>query len=65
MKLDAFVKTKRNFDVNSKKDIEIFTEFMKKSAWGPDCCPFLLEFPFLSVPDMIKSKLVNKVLKLT
>jgi hypothetical protein len=53
------------FNVNSKEDIAVFAEFMKKSAWGPDCCPFILEFPFLSVPDMIKSRIVNKALKIT
>jgi hypothetical protein len=65
MILDSFVKTKRLFNVNSKEDIAVFAEFMKKSAWGPDCCPFILEFPFLSVPDMIKSKIVHKALKIT
>ena len=64
MILDAFVKTKRHFDVNSKKDIAIFAEFMKKSAWGPDRCPFVLEYPYLSIPDMIKAKIINKMLKL-
>jgi len=65
MILDSFVKTKRLFNVNSKEDISVFTEFIKKSAWGPNCCPFILEFPFLSVPDMVKSKIVNFTLKIT
>jgi hypothetical protein len=49
---------KRNFDVSSKQDIGEFSFFMKNSKWKSPC-PFVLEFPFLSIPDMIKDKLIN------
>jgi len=63
MILDIIIRTKRNFDVNSKKDVEIFTRYLKTKAWGKEGCPFTLEFPHLTVPDMIKDKLVLKFLK--
>lgn len=49
---------KRMFDVSDKMDIESFSFFLKNSKWK-DPCPFVLEFPFLSVPDMVKSKLIS------
>ena len=61
--LDTLLPTKRYFDVNSKKDIEIFRGFLMNNAWGKGCCPFELEEPFLSIPEMIKDKLVRKQLK--
>lgn len=61
--LDTLLPTKRYFDVNSKKDIEIFRGFLTNNAWGGACCPFELEEPFLSIPEMIKDKMVRKQLK--
>lgn len=63
MILDKIIKTKRFFDVNNKKDVAIYTNFLRKAAWGGEGCPFILEEPFLSIPDMIKDKLVHKFLK--
>jgi hypothetical protein len=57
-------KEKRVFDVNSKLDIEMFVNFMKTGAWGSKGCQFALEYPYLTVPDMIKDKLLNKFLKI-
>jgi hypothetical protein len=49
---------KRNFDVSNKEDIKEFAFFLKNSKWKTPC-PFVLEFPFLSIPDMVKDKLIN------
>jgi hypothetical protein len=57
-KLPDPTSNKRNFDVSKKEDIELFSFFLKNSKWKTPC-PFVLEFPFLSVPDMIKDKLIN------
>lgn len=55
---------KRVFDINSKKDIEEYKLFLKNSNWKhTGVCPFQLEYPYVSVPDMIKDKLIRKFLK--
>lgn len=54
------IKPKRNFDVNNKKDLAAFKSFMVNNAWGKEGCPFTIEEPFISIPDMIKDKLVRK-----
>jgi len=55
---------KRKFDINSKEDIELFKYFLVNHDWRiTGTCPFELEFPYLSIPDMIKDKLIYKYLK--
>lgn len=63
MILDTIIRPKRHFDVNAKADVEIYKQFLKTGAWGGSGCPFTLEFPYLTIPDMIKDKLVRKFLK--
>lgn len=63
MILDILIKPKRHFDVNGKTDVDIFTEFLKTGAWGHSGCPFILEYPYLAIPDMIKDKLIRKFLQ--
>jgi hypothetical protein len=64
MILDNARKEKRVFSVDNKKDVAVFVEFMKTGAWGVGGCPFHLQFPYLTVPDMIRDKLLRKFLKL-
>lgn len=55
---------KRKFDIDSKEDIELFKYFLVNHDWRiTGTCPFELEFPYLSIPDMIKDKLIYKYLK--
>jgi hypothetical protein len=61
--LETIVKQKRYFDVSSKKDIEMYRGFLTNHTWGHDGCPFVLEYPYLTIPDMIKDKLIHKFLK--
>ena len=63
MILDILVHPKRLFDVTSKKDLAIYKKFLQTGAWGNDCCPFALEEPFITIPDMIKDKVVHHFLK--
>jgi len=63
MILDMLIKPKRLFDVNDKKDVQVYTNFLKTGAWGRNTCPFILEFPYLTIPDMIKDKLIHNFLK--
>ena len=55
---------KRKFDMNKKEDVEIYKHFLVNNNWKvTGSCPFELEYPWNSVPDMIKDKLVRKFLK--
>jgi hypothetical protein len=60
MILEKFAKQKRLFDVNSKTDVTLFKNFLVKQSWGSDGCPFILEQPYLGIPEMIKDKIVCK-----
>jgi hypothetical protein len=64
MILDNFIKAKRFFNINDKRDVLIAKKFFKEHAWGGDCCPFVLEFPYMNIPDMIKDKMIHKFLNL-
>lgn len=55
---------KRKFDVNNKKDVEIYKSFLVTRRWGVTGCPFALEFPHLTIPDMIKDKMMDKYMKI-
>lgn len=58
--------TKRYFDPTVREDLLAFKHFMRTRSWGKDGCPFALEWPWLSIPDMITHKVaehyVNKVM---
>jgi hypothetical protein len=56
-------KERRHFNMNDKKDVEIYRQFLLSNSWGESGCPFILEFPALTVPDMIKDRLIRKFLK--
>ena len=53
-------KQRKPFDVNNQADCTAFAKFLKTGAWGKDGCPFEIEDPWLSIPDMIKDKLARK-----
>ena len=61
--LEAYRKQKHYFDKNCKKDVEVYRQFLLSNSWGSQGCPFILEFPSLTVPDMIKDRLIRKFLK--
>ena len=64
MILELTTSNKRKFDINSKKDIELYRSFLTNRRWGGTGCPFVLEFPHLTIPDMIKDKMMNKYMKI-
>lgn len=53
---------RKQFNVNDKQDVEIYRQFLIAQQWKGGC-PFVLEFPYTTIPDMIKDKLVKKFLK--
>lgn len=62
MILESLVRQKRYFNENSKQDILDAKGFFRDHKWGLDGCPFILEYPYLTIPDMIKDKLIHKSL---
>lgn len=63
MVLNSVFTSKEYFDVNNVQHVETFKNFMETYSWGFKCCPFVLEEPHLSIPDMIKDKLIRHYLK--
>ena len=62
--LEGLRKQKRYFDEDNKVDVELYRQFLVNgNKWGENACPFILEFPSLTVPDMIKDRLIRKFLK--
>ena len=55
--LDIFP-VKRRFDAGSHDDMLEYKHFVEKNTWK-DVCPFVLEYPFLHIPAMIDSCIVN------
>ena len=58
-----YSKERVKFNVNNKQHVEMYRGFLENSYWGRTGCPFELEFPYVTIPDMIKDKLVHKFLK--
>jgi hypothetical protein len=54
---------KRVFDVTDKNDLKIYKNYLRTRSWGRDGCPFVAEWPWLSVPDMIAHKISMRVLE--
>lgn len=52
------------FSPEDKKHIEQYRNFIVKRKWDNPGCPFELVWPYLSIPDMIKDKIINHYLKI-
>lgn len=63
MILERFVSQKEIFNVKNPEHIKIYKRFLLTNTWGHQGCRFFLEFPYLTIPDMIKDKLVHHFLK--
>lgn len=61
MILDLVQSQKRLFNPKEKKDLAAYKSFLKK-GWGSSGCPFVLVFPYMTVPDMIQDKIIHNVL---
>jgi hypothetical protein len=55
---------KRLFKPENKEDISLFKRFMSENRWVNGPCPFYLEEPYLTIPDMIKDKFCKHQLKI-
>ena len=52
------------FCPEDKKHVEAYRHFLVMRKWENPGCPFELVWPYLSVPDMIKDKIINHYLKI-
>ena len=52
------------FSPDDKKHIDTYRHFVVKRKWENPGCPYELEWPYLSIPDMIKDKIINHYLKI-
>ena len=54
---------KHMFDIDNKEHLKLFKKYLHTNAWGPNGCPFVLEWPYLDIPNMLKDKITNNALK--
>jgi hypothetical protein len=45
--------------------MRIAKKFFKTWSWGGSGCPFVLEQPYICIPDMMKEKIINGMFKIT
>jgi hypothetical protein len=50
---------RRIFDPTSAEDLRVYQEFLLRSRWY-EGCPFIVEWPFLNVVDMIRHKIIQQ-----
>lgn len=60
-KLSSHYWAKRPFNPCNPEDLKEYQYFVDNARWR-DGCPFIMEWPFLTVPDMIRFKLVETFL---
>lgn len=58
MILESRLNQKRFFNPKMEKDMMLAKYFFKNHSWGKQPCPFFLEFPYSTIPDMMKDKIV-------
>jgi hypothetical protein len=46
------------FNPKNKEHISLLKQFLSEYKWG-NPCPFLLEEPYLTIPDMMKDKYIK------
>jgi hypothetical protein len=52
---------KRLFDASNAQDLQTYKKFLAQRTWGSNTCPFFLEWPWISIPDMINYKIAQRV----
>jgi len=57
-KLSHKIWQKRFFDPSKKEDVLEYKYLLENSKWR-DNCPFILEWPYLTVTDMIRTQLID------
>jgi len=62
-KLSHHIWQKRPFDATSKTDLKEYQYFLTNSRWRQNC-PFILEWPYLTIADMMKDKVIKQHLEM-
>jgi hypothetical protein len=57
-KLSQQVWHKRIFDPANAEDLRVYQDFLLNNRWK-NGCPFIVEWPFLTVVDLIRHKIVK------
>ena len=52
------------FSPDDKKHVKQYRNFLVNRKWDTLGCPYELEWPYLSIPGMIKDKIINHYLKI-
>jgi len=60
-KLSEVSYIKENFDPNNLDHVNHYKYFLEHSRWSGSC-PFRVEWPFVTVPELIKDRLIKKYL---
>jgi hypothetical protein len=60
-RVSAQVWNKREFDATNQEDLREYQYFIDNQNWK-DGCPFILEWPYLNVVDMIQNKIIDQYL---
>lgn len=54
---------KRIFDPCKRDDLRAYKQYIQTQNWGPDGCPFELEWPWTDVPNMLAHKIAAKTVE--
>ena len=60
-KLSEVTYIKENFDPNNLDHVKHYKYFLVNNRWNVSC-PFRVEWPFVTVPELIKDRLIKKYL---
>jgi hypothetical protein len=60
-KLSEVSYIKENFDPNNLDHVNHYKYFLEHNRWSVSC-PFRVEWPFVTVPELIKDRLIKKYL---
>ena len=52
------------FNPEDTTHVAQYRNFLVNRKWDTLGCPYELEWPYLSIPDMIKDKIINHYLKI-
>lgn len=55
-------RVQHHFDAGNKDDLKAYKAFLAEGHWNKGICPFILEWPYLTVPDMVNDKIAHKML---
>lgn len=57
-KVSRRIYNKRFFDPTKADDLELALCYIRTGRWTGDGCPFVHDWPYTNVPDMIKTELL-------